>query len=151
MNRRLKLCPIDPELDEAQYVRRLLDHYRETPTTAGYVRRADRQLAGQLYRRGVPLRLVEAAFALAATRRLFRPHHAPRLNPVRSLHYFLPVIEELMEEPPDPEYVRYLEFKLRHLGAFGVEVPARIRRASTPEACPVTAWVVVIPAAGGLA
>ncbi len=128
MNQRQELYPIDPELGEAQYVRRLLENYRTTPTTAGYVRRADRQLAGRLYRQGVPLRLVEAAFALAATRRLFRPHQAPRLNPVRSLHYFLPVIEELMEEPPEPEYVRYLEFKLQHLAAYGVEVPARLRR-----------------------
>ena len=108
-----KLYPIDIELDEAQYVQRLLEGYRTTPTTAGYVRRADRQLAVRLYRQGVPLRLVEAAFALAATRRLFRSPQAPRLNPVRSLHYFLPVIDELTQEPPDPEYVRYLEWKLK--------------------------------------
>lgn len=107
-----KAYPIDTELDEAQYVQRLLEAYRKTPTTAGYVRRADRQLAVGLYRQGVPLRLVEAAFALAATRRLSRPPQAPPLNLVRSLHYFLPVINELRQEPPDPEYVRYLQWKL---------------------------------------
>ena len=108
------------ERDEDPYVRTVHERYRTTPTTAGYVRRADRQLAAQLYHRGVPLTLVEAAFTLAATRRVFRPHHAPRLNPVRSLHYFLPVIEELLREPPDPEYVRCLEWKLQHLDLYGL-------------------------------
>ena len=111
----------DPEIDEKHYVRTVLERYRTTPTTAGYVRRADRQLAVQLYRRGIPLALVEAAFTLAATRRIFRPHHAGRLNPVRSLHYFLPIIEELIQEPPDPKYIQCLEWKLRHLDLYGLK------------------------------
>jgi hypothetical protein len=108
------------ERDEDQYVRTVLERYRTTPTTAGGVRRADRQLAVQLYHRGVPLTLVEAAFTLAATRRIFRPHDAPRLNPVRSLHYFLPIIDELLREPPDPEYIRCLEWRLQHLDHYGL-------------------------------
>jgi len=31
---------------------------------------------------------------------------------VRTLHYFLPVIEEVLELPPDPGYVQYLAGKL---------------------------------------
>ena len=111
---------VDPDIDENHYVQTVLERYRTTPTTAGYVRRADRQLAAQLYRRGIPLTLVEAAFTLAATRRIFRPLDAPRLNPIRSLHYFLPVIEEILQEPPDPKYIQCLEWKLRHLDLYGL-------------------------------
>ena len=102
----------DPRIERAQYVQRLLERYRRTPNVVGVIRRADRRLAMDLYRRSTPLGLVEAAFALAAVRRLFRV--PPLLTPIRSLHYFLPVLAELAEDPPDPEYIRCLEWKLRN-------------------------------------
>ena len=34
---------------------------------------------------------------------------------IRALHFFRPVIEELIEEPCDPDYIGYLEHKLRPL------------------------------------
>ena len=71
-------------LDRRQYVQRLLDGYRHTPTCAGNVRREDRRLAHRLYDQRIPLPLVEAAFSLAAMRRLYRPLEAPPLAPVRS-------------------------------------------------------------------
>ena len=115
-----EIDPIHTESEQNSYVHRVLERYRKTPTTAGYVRAADRRLARQLYQRGVSLKLVEAAFALAATRRIFRPYQAPRLNPIRSLHYFLPVIEELQKQPPDPRYIQHLEWKLRNLDRYGL-------------------------------
>jgi hypothetical protein len=36
---------------------------------------------------------------------------------VRTLHYFLPVVEEVLELPPDPGYVQYLAAKLQPLVA----------------------------------
>ena len=102
----------DPDLDCQQYIQRLLDSYRQTPTTAGWVRPADRRLAIQLFQRGVPLSMVEAAFSLAAARRTFRDPAATPLSPIRSLHYFLPVLDEIRSEPVDPEYIRYIEWKL---------------------------------------
>jgi hypothetical protein len=36
---------------------------------------------------------------------------------VRSLHYFLPVVEEVLELPPDPGYLQYLAGKLQPLVA----------------------------------
>ena len=38
---------------QEEYIRRVLEAYRQTPGTAGTVRRPDRVLAGQLYQRGV--------------------------------------------------------------------------------------------------
>ena len=100
-------------MEQNEYVRRLLEAYRTTPGTCGAVRRSDRLLAAQLHERGVPLEAVENAFLLAATRRLVRPADAPPLGTVRSLAYFQPVIEELLETKVNPEYFRYLRFRFK--------------------------------------
>ena len=47
----------------------------------------------------IPLTTVETAFLLASVRRAARRPDAIPLGPIRSLHYFLPVIEELLHTP----------------------------------------------------
>jgi hypothetical protein len=106
-----------PPIDSRQYVWRVLEAYRTTPGTAGVVRRADRSLALQLHERGVPLETVENAFVLAVTRRLIRPAKAPPLGTIRSLAYFQPVIEEVLSMRVNPDYFRYLRYKLERLAA----------------------------------
>jgi hypothetical protein len=95
-------------MDQREYVRRLLEAYRATPGTCGAVRRPDRLLAAQLHQRGVPLEAVENALTLAAARRLARPTDAPPLGVIRSLAYFSPVIEEVLQLQVGPEYFRHL-------------------------------------------
>jgi hypothetical protein len=90
----------DLPADARAYVCRLLEAYRTTPGTAGVVRRPDRILAAQLHQRGVALEAVENAFVLAAVRRTIRPNGAPPLGTIRSLAYFLPVIEEVLSVQP---------------------------------------------------
>jgi hypothetical protein len=97
------------------YVKAVLDHYRRTPGTLGHVRPEDRRLAGILYDRGVSLEQVDAALLLATVRRTFRPRDAAPLNPVRSLYYILPLLDEVRLNPPDPGYLRYLQSKLERL------------------------------------
>ena len=101
----------------SEYVRRVLEAYRLTPGTCGAVRRADRLLADQLHERGVPVEAVENALILAATRRLIRPADASPLATVRSLAYFLPVIEEVLQIEAGPDYFRYLRTKLQQITA----------------------------------
>jgi hypothetical protein len=43
---------------------------------------------------------------------MFRPPESPALAMVRSIHYFLPVIDEIMEKPLSPDYVQYLRGKI---------------------------------------
>jgi hypothetical protein len=105
---------MDNDLQQ-DYVRRVLDAYRSTPGTAGTIRRPDRMLAEQLYRRGVSVEVVENALVLAATRRLMRPDDAPPLGTVRSLAYFVPVIEEVLELRVSPDYFRYLKHRLERI------------------------------------
>ena len=97
------------------YVRKVLEAYRNTPGTCGNLRRLDRLLAIQIYQRGVPLLTVENALVLAAVRRLIRPADAPPLTTVRSLAYSLPVIEEVLEMEVGEEYLQYARQKLQHL------------------------------------
>ena len=101
--------------NQEEYIRAVLEAYRKTPGTTGTVRRPDRMVAAQLYERGVSLTMIEHALVLAAARRLVRAADAPPLGPVRSLAYFLPVIEEVLGMRVGPDYFRYLRHKLARL------------------------------------
>ena len=49
---------------------------------------------------------------LAAARRIIRPAEAPPLGIVRSLAYFLPVIEEVLQLKVSQEYFQHLRRRL---------------------------------------
>jgi hypothetical protein len=104
---------------QKEYIRQVLEAYRKTPGTMGTVRRADRMLAAQLYQRGVSVSVIANAFVLAAMRRLMRPAEAPPLGTIRSLAYFLPVIEEVLGLRISPDYFQYLRHKLQRIVPVG--------------------------------
>jgi hypothetical protein len=99
------------------YVERVLELYRQAPETPARTSRLDRRLAGEFYERQVKIEEVEAAILLATARRLLRNPQAPKLGPVRSLHYFAPVIEELKSNPVSESYLEYLRQKLATVDA----------------------------------
>ena len=105
---------------QAQYVARVLALYRRLPGTLGRVLRQDRRTARELHRRGVHLDVIEKALVLATARRTFRSD-AQLLEPIRCLQYFLPVVEELIHEPPSPEYLDYLKAKLGSAGVITID------------------------------
>ena len=109
------------------YVAAVLHLYTRLPDTPDRPRRPDRTLAEKLAAEAVPLTTVKAAFLLATARRRARPEDAPSLEPIRSLHYFLPVIQELQRTPPDPAYLEFLAARLglgaRPLGPSGHAAP----------------------------
>ena len=84
-------------MDDGQehYIHQVLEAYRKTPGTMGTIRRPDR--------------------VLAATRRLIRPADAQPLATIRSLAYFLPVIEEVQGLRVSPDYFQYLRHKLQRI------------------------------------
>ena len=100
----------------AAYVDAVLALYRRLPDVATRPRTADRELARDLYRRGVSIAVVEAALALATTRRRARPAGLTPRSPVRSLHYYLPVIEELRTMTPVDGYLDYLRDHIDQAG-----------------------------------
>lgn len=102
----------DHALDRRIYVERVIESFCKTPTCSGRARREDWRLAHQLYDQQTPLALVQAAFSLAAMRRLYRSFEATPLGPIRSLHYFLPILEEIRGQAIDPAYFAYVEWKV---------------------------------------
>jgi len=106
---------MDDCASQEEYIRRVLEAYRKTPGTMGTIRRPDRMLAAQLYQRGISASVIENAFVLAATRRLMRPADTAPLGTIRSLAYFLPVIEEVLRLRVSPDYFQYLRHKLERI------------------------------------
>ena len=104
---------MDP--DARAYVDAVLALYRRLPDTATRSRPGDRLLAHDWRRRGVPLDLIALALALATARRNGRPPDSPPLPPVRSLHYYRPVVDELLNAPARELYLRYLRHRLETL------------------------------------
>lgn len=100
-------------LERRAHIQAILSAYLELPDTPTRARPPDRRLAGQLYDRAIPLATVQDAFLLATSRRLIRDEALPRLSPIRSLYYFLPLVEELLQSPLPHGYAQYLEAKLR--------------------------------------
>ena len=80
-------------MEQREYVQRLLDAYRATPGTTGMVR------------------------TLALARRLARPTDAPALSVIRSLAYFSPVIEEVLQTQPSPQYFHHLRQRIQQLAS----------------------------------
>lgn len=94
------------------YVQSVLQLYRDLPHTPARTNRLDRQLAEQLWDRGVRFQDIEMAMLLATARRLLRSPEAPALGPIRSLHYFLPVLAEVTQQPLSEDYLHYLRQKV---------------------------------------
>jgi hypothetical protein len=102
-------------ISREEYIDKVLTAYRRTPGTASTIRRPDRLLAAQLHQRGVPLMAVENALVLATARRMIRPAGSPPLGTIRSLAYFLPVIEEVLSLSISPDYFQHLRQKIERL------------------------------------
>jgi len=98
--------------DLATYRQTLIDLYLRLPDTPRRLSRFDLRLVRQLWERQIPLTTVETALLLASSRRAARRPDATPLGPIRSLHYFQPVIEELLAQPVPDSYLAYLRSKV---------------------------------------
>ncbi len=100
--------------DRDAYRQALIDLYLRLPDTPRRLSRFDLRLMRQLWEHQIPLKGIETAFLLASARRAARRPDAMPLGPIRSLHYFLPVIEELLHTPlrHGDTYLTYLRTKV---------------------------------------
>ena len=89
------------------YRQTLIDLYLRLPDTPHRLSRFDLRLVRQFWERQVPLPVVEMAFWLASARRAARPAHVLPLGLICSLHYFLPLSEELLVHPLPQSYLAY--------------------------------------------
>jgi hypothetical protein len=113
-------------ISKSQYVARVLNLYLKLAETPTKYSRIDKRLAEELYDKQIALEELEAAMILATGRRLMRSADAPRLGPIRSLHYFLPLIEEIRKAPISEGYIKYLRHRLATLEQRGQIRPYKI-------------------------
>lgn len=98
---------------ENEYTDAVVKLYLQLPETPLKPSASDRQTAESLRVRQIELKTVESALLLGTIRRLSRAPDRPPLSPIRSLAYFLPVIEEILFNPVPNDYLDYLRMKLR--------------------------------------
>jgi len=99
-------------MTQQSYIRAVRNVYFQLPNTHRSFSRSDRGLASAFYKRGIPFDVVRSALLLATARRLCRDPTATPLPPVRSLHYFVPALEEILLQPLPRGYLQYLEYKI---------------------------------------
>jgi len=97
------------------FVNSVLSQYCRLSATTGLVCRRDRKTVVELFEGGVPLAAIEAAFSLETIRRNLRSPHAPPLRLIRSLRYFVPIINQILTNPPDLGHLHYLSFRIDSL------------------------------------
>jgi hypothetical protein len=119
---------LDPDSNPALYVNTVLNLYIDLPDTPLRASVPDQRQAHSWFDRGVPLPLVETALLLAILRRTARPVGVPLLPKIRSLAYFQPVVEELLENPVPAGYLQYLRLKLRRIA--DIPAPAVVQEAT---------------------
>lgn len=93
------------------YSRAVLSLYARLPDTPAKARSTDRLTLEQLHARGIPIGTIESALLLASARRLCRDPRKP-LPQIRSLAYFLPVIDEISKNPLPAGYLAYIRSKV---------------------------------------
>ena len=120
--------------DLETYRQTLLNLYLRLPDTPCRISRHDVHLVRQLWQRDIPLTTAEIALLLGSVRRANRRPDAIPLGPIRSLHYFLPVIEELLHTPlhHGDAYLAYLRNKVPLRPAAGRTTLCRNRNKSEP-------------------
>lgn len=69
---------------------------------------------------------MRAALVIGAARRALRSREASPLPPIRTLHYFVTVLDEVFEVRPAQDYVEYLEARLFPLAEAKAEASAHI-------------------------
>ena len=106
---------LHPNSNPALYVNAVVILYVDPPDTPLRASVPDQRQARIWCDRGVPLPVVETALLLACLRRMARPSDVPPLPRIRSLAYFQPVIDELLEHPTPGGYLEYLRLKLRSI------------------------------------
>jgi hypothetical protein len=100
-----------------EYAAAALMLYLQLPETPLNACSNDRRTAETLCARGISLATIESALLLGTVRRLSRSPDLPPLSPIRSLAYFLPVIEEILSNPVPDDYLRYLRKKVESLSS----------------------------------
>jgi hypothetical protein len=124
-------CEPNPQLPEEQtYVHSIREYLLSLGCVSGQFSAADEQTARRLYRRAIPLGVIENALLLGACRKYESWFHHQAPEPIQSLYYFQPVIAEIQAQPLPPGYARYLRGKLQEYARKAQAMQSLLRKSS---------------------
>jgi hypothetical protein len=98
--------------DCRSFINAVVAMYTALPDTPARARPLDRRLAETWHCRQLSLQTIESAFLLGQLRRLGRPLDYPKLQPIRSMYYFVPLLEEVLQQPLAADFVEYAKMKI---------------------------------------
>ena len=110
---RAKPVADSPGQDAATYVAEVRRMFCAPACVQGGFGPADARLAADWQREGVSLETVRRAVLLGSVRKSLSLLDRPDGEPVRSLHYFASLLEEVRRESFPDSYWQHLEFNLR--------------------------------------
>jgi hypothetical protein len=90
-------CGVTSTAEERRYLEEVKRFFLERRCVQSSFTAADEKLARSLYRRGISLAQVKQAILLGAARKYCSIAEHGRATPIRSLHYFTSVFEEVQE------------------------------------------------------
>lgn len=102
-----------PQQNREIYVLAIVGLYLELPDTPSRASPLDEAWAHRCFDRAIAFELVETALLLGSLRRRERSPQAPPLAGIRSLAYFQPIIEELLQTPVSDNYRAALRLKMQ--------------------------------------
>jgi hypothetical protein len=106
-------CLESPEVKA--YVESVRECFEGLGCTSGKFGAAEIETARHMQERGVALALIQDAMLLGACRKYESWLNGAVSDPIRSLHYFEPLVTELREKVLPPGYSTYLRSKVRQL------------------------------------
>lgn len=107
----------DRAFSESAFVEQVRSLLLQYPIVSCSFGAADQRMAADLFRRGVPFEQVERALLLGLTRKYVSSLNSTASAGIYSLHYFLPLLEEVAETEVTGDYWEYLRSRLRKLDA----------------------------------
>lgn len=97
------------------FVAALKNLLRPRPCVQTVFSTADEILARHWFQQGISLELIERAILLGCVRKYASWRNNSRQDPIRSLRYFQPLLDELDQHNVGPDYWNYLRLRLQRL------------------------------------
>jgi hypothetical protein len=107
------MTPISTPAEALAYQMAVIALYLDLPETPLRASASDQLQARYWFQHGVPFAIVQTALWLGSLRRLLRPADALPLSAIRSLAYFQPVVQELLQAPVPDGYRVHLQRKIQ--------------------------------------
>jgi hypothetical protein len=100
---------------EMYYVEAIRQDFVSVGCTRGIFRSSDESIARTFYKRGVSLSVVQDALVLGACRKYISWLNTGASEPIGSLAYFAPLVNEVQQRPFPPGYREHMRYELQKL------------------------------------